>query len=74
MPEANFTDARGVDAAIARLRGHVAGANDSRPFFWAVGIRKPHLDWAVPRAFLDRQVAQEGASFVFFCGVWVGLY
>ena len=66
MPEANFTDARGVDAAIARLRAHVEGSGsgggdgDGRRFFWAVGLRKPHLDWAVPKEFLDRQAAQEG--------------
>jgi len=61
MPEGNFTDGLVVDAAIERLRGHVhaqsvEGRGD-RPFFFAVGIRKPHLDWAVPKAYLDAQVS-----------------
>ncbi len=59
MPPANFTDARGVDAAVSRLRQHVDGS-PSRPFFFAVGIRKPHLDWAMPKPFHDQQVAQDG--------------
>jgi iduronate 2-sulfatase len=63
MPEGNFTDALVTDAAIERLRAHVKFPSQQQqqpqPFFFAVGIRKPHLDWVIPKAYLDAQVAQE---------------
>ncbi|GAB5034469.1 iduronate 2-sulfatase [Nannochloropsis oceanica] len=70
MPEGNFTDGLVTEAAIERLRAHVNffkqqqqqhqhQHQQQQPFFFAVGIRKPHLDWAVPRAYVDAQVVQE---------------
>lgn len=31
-----------------------------RPLFFMVGLRKPHMDWALPQSFFDRQTPQEG--------------
>jgi hypothetical protein len=33
-----------------------------RPVFLGVGLRKPHMDWAVPQSFFDRQAPQTGIS------------
>lgn len=64
MPEGNFTDGLVTEAAIERLRAHIKFFKQQQqkhlqPFFFAVGIRKPHLDWVVPKAYLDAQVVQE---------------
>lgn len=61
MPDGNFTDGLVTDAAIERLRAHVTSGNatSGRPFFFAVGIRKPHMDWIMPKRFLDAQMPQE---------------
>jgi len=80
MAEKNFTDALVTDAAIEWLRAHVKLSSQQQqqqqqhqqqhqqqpqPFFFAVGIRKPHLDWVVPKAYLDAQVAQEDITLPF---------
>ncbi len=61
-PDEEFTDGQGVAKAIERLRAHAASnlqqQQQQRPFFFAVGLRKPHMDWAVPQAYLDAQVPQ----------------
>lgn len=43
----------------------------TRPFFFVVGLRKPHMDWALPPSFFDRQVPQQGALYLNPC---VGAY
>ena len=46
-------DARMADTAIGWLKLAQAD-NRSRPFFFAVGVRRPHLDWVVPTALYAR--------------------
>ena len=41
-------DFKTVSWSIARLRQHHA-----RPFFLAVGLKKPHMPWAVPKKYFD---------------------
>ena len=51
-----------------------------QPFFLGVGLRKPHLDWRVPRAFLDlypeevplarHQTAPDGLPPIAYHSVW----
>lgn len=48
--ERNFTDSKVVSAAIASLRRFKASG---KRFFLMVGLRRPHLSWAVPQRFLD---------------------
>ena len=56
-----FEDFDIADDALALLRNASAVAkssrNGTRPFFLAVGFRKPHLQWRVPLRFWNRYSA-----------------
>jgi len=59
IPDTQYTDALGTSAAIERLRNRT---NPDRPFFFTVGLRKPHMDWALPNEFFEKQVPQKGMN------------
>ena len=50
VPDNAYIDGRVADLAIARLRTLAA---QPRPFFLAVGIRRPHLPFSAPQRFWD---------------------
>lgn len=47
----NLRDARIADHAVSFLENQAPAL--SKPFFLAVGLSKPHLDWVVPKSFYD---------------------
>ena len=51
-PDDAYPDGQVAAAAIAALEQR-AGAQDGRPFFLAVGIRKPHLPFTAPKRYWD---------------------
>ena len=50
--DANFTDVFVVHDAMRKMDALAANIVE-KPFFLAVGFRKPHLDWRMPLPFLD---------------------
>lgn len=51
VPDSAYIDGRVADVAVTRIREL---ATDRRPFFLAVGIRRPHLPFSAPQRFWDR--------------------
>jgi len=51
------------DDAVAKLRlASLQQKATGRPFFLAVGFRKPHMPWRFPKPFLDKYPAADGIA------------
>lgn len=46
-----------IQQNVSAMIERAAASPDKQPFFIAMGIHKPHLPWAVPRRFWERQAA-----------------
>ena len=53
-PVGVFTDGKVIDAALDSM--HELSKSNSKPWFLAVGLKKPHLPLAIPARFLHMQV------------------
>ena len=55
-PAASYEDGLHVERALALMRNHSVAEGDERRFFLMVGLRRPHLPWVVPPAYIDAQL------------------
>ena len=51
VPDNTYSDGYNTDLAIATLKELVA--EDDKPFFLALGLNKPHLNWVAPKRYWD---------------------
>jgi iduronate 2-sulfatase len=52
VPDNAYIDGRVADKAVERLR---AASSQQKPFFLAVGFRRPHLPFSAPKKYWDMQ-------------------
>lgn len=52
MPEGTLPDIQSTEYAVEFLKNRSQLANQSDPFFLAVGYHKPHVPLKYPKAFL----------------------
>ncbi|MEP4079557.1 sulfatase [Haloferula sp.] len=51
VPDNAYSDGHNTDRAIAALKEFVA--DQDKPFFLALGMNKPHLNWVAPKRYWD---------------------
>jgi len=53
VPDHAYVDGYNTQMAIATMKEMIEGGEKAKPFFLALGFKKPHLNWVAPKRYWD---------------------